>query len=242
LVRRFFQPRQTLVIVGAAIVFLTFVIKDGLRENLKDEVAALENSHRQYEQRKQYTDILDAIQHRNQFRKITDEEALAGGWDDYLGIYKKREKWLAMSQYIDKDYTPDVQNADVLADALAENSQLAADRGKAHNALARLNETQERARKMFEEPTDKSRGKDPDMTEAERQIESDYEGIDAWAVPAIKNYAAEALDLAEKELQRTKLRYDRFTVASYFLFILGWVLGLTGRLMGSDGEEASTQE
>ena len=44
-----------------------------------------------------------------------------------------------------------------------------------------------------------------------------------------------ALDEAKKERERAESWYKRSTVASYFLYTLGWGLGLVGKLFGSDG-------
>jgi hypothetical protein len=240
-VQNFFsRHRRLLTFFGALIVFVTFIVKEAKREQLKSVVDSLEIADGVFAVRQDnYATHSQLSTLQKSFNKFIEKTAAHDEREKRLEIYRlvqdKREvlderlsrvrssldstKALAAIVPIDNNLKQ------ALSDAQQAYSELLDRNNKINKSLPNL---------MMAEISvfnDKYRQSNEQVASALFFLEEDARGLQKTA-DAI---AADTLALSEKQKAAAEKSYEHYTLWSYFLYSLGWGLGLLGRLSGIEG-------
>lgn len=217
------KHHRLLTFVGALIVFGTFVVKDALREQLKDLVDSIDSAQSTYVVRMDISRIELYVKSLNRYvrygsssqgeTKIAQTESLKRDIDDLVG----------MTQYL----AAQVGNINRLAQKLGS-----ANKKEVTNSIESINKQHEDLRASvtdyvrLAENNDQSR-----LSEMSSKIDASWHTAETL-VTSTPQFAFNLLTSAREVSKRQEERYRFYTWASYFLYALGWSLGLIGRLVG----------
>jgi hypothetical protein len=221
------KHKRLLSLIGALIVFLTFVTKDAIREHVKDTVGSLQSAEDVFEIRSQHeisVGMLNSIsQHVDEVWKTTPGRA------DYL---KKDER-------SDLDYAiGEIKTLILQAEAnLGILGRLVEKLPKSESGVkAELVALRTRYHSLDENYTKVATGV------GNRSISEEDE--DGWLAPLgsdsenlladIGALSAKARERCEAVKRDTESKLRVFTWLSYFLYGLGWFLTLFGRLFDAN--------
>jgi hypothetical protein len=199
------KHNHMLSFIGALIVFATFVVKEGLREKFKDVASATSEESYKYELRQQIHIIRDLLEQPSLGTKSKAGQVFGVG-DVYLGRYISTGN--------------EIQLLGDLNGALPENEAEAERLNSLKRSLATHPGT-------FVYDLQRQSAPANQIQDAQKELD-DVEGL----VYSEKNRLTE---IAGTDRDKAKARYDAATIASYFLYTLGWGLGLVGRLLKVEG-------
>jgi hypothetical protein len=236
---RFHRYRHVITVFGALLVFATYVVKDAIRDEIKDTVESLQAADYQFFATSENRAIFDLVK---TIALVLKDEAT------------KKHKG---SETVGEAAAPIV--AKVADDLMAAESlkMLIEKLPDDETGLRQLNDDlQKRRNSMFDTlqqitPEIQKRASTPidDLPDEDAVSESDkraYEMGDQLEKLEDEGAALE-LDLAKGAKQAVKRsreirtseeqRLRRYTHISYFLYGVGWSLALFGRLVGIEGVE-----
>jgi hypothetical protein len=240
-----------MVFVGAFIVFVTFVTKEGIREDLKDTTEVIAATRRNFIEAHEHRQILDEVETVKTTLFDTRASVLQGGkksdWDDVRIDTQGDIAWVnSISQSVET------------LNAFVQQLELNRDRRtwwewlsrrdmklnvKLKEDLLELQKSQKDLEKSLDERTsanvpDLCEWFEPDVCHWDvgmfraRQIPFVFGASDqerkASALEAM------ALGLAESQKEEKERETIRATWAGRVLFAFGWGLGLVGRLYGDE--------
>jgi hypothetical protein len=227
-VRLFLTKHKRLIsLIGALIVFLTFVTKDAIREHVKDTVDSLQSAEDVFDIRSQHQNSVDML---NSISQHVDEI-----WKTTPG----RAEYLKNDPRSDLDYD------------IGEIKTLILEAEANLGILGRLVERLPASELPVKKELSGVRGRYKTLNETytkvslgigNRSISEDDE--DGWLVPLgtdsenlladIGGLSAKARDSCEAVKRRTEGELMVFTWVSYGLYAIGWFLTLFGRLFDSN--------
>jgi hypothetical protein len=223
----FFKGHHTLVtFIGAIIIFFTFIIKEGLREQLKDLVNSTDAA--------QATFLIRAENHRT-WREVIDlRDAFTEVWSQQpnsetsVKAIDARLETILSSLY---QYHFSLQNAASLLERLPKRSR----RGSAQvfNVAASGLRNLEKQVESFRQKIKTGQISDSDQNQTATEIADSTSNLGKTIRTLEESTFEEAMH--EKEVQESHFKI--YTWTSYFLYALGWGLGLTARLLNEDRSE-----
>jgi hypothetical protein len=211
------RHNQLLTLAGALIVFVTFLVKEGKRESLKDLGDSVDASQSAFMIRN------DSISTPLQLATIEEEinyillASPRGSMTEGSRFFMLRRPWaLGEGEAVLSRISRSLDNARRLSEKLPQRSELIEKRiHSLNNVIAEYQP----------DPSPKKIG----VRLYSRQANFDPLWGLAEQVDALGN---EILDDAEEVRVSTERSYAIYTWVSYGLYVLGWGLGLIGRLYG----------
>jgi len=223
-VKSFFQKHGRLLsFVGALIVFTTFIVKDAIREHLKDLVDAVNSAEEAYRNEtsialvsKQIVDLelqLDSFEKAMQFHRSAVTERTMANRDA-----------ATTTKFM-------LENLETLNNTLPTGATF---RGRINDHKTILQKLEEglleldrrsQATGLYEKRTT---GEEDTAKRLNNGVWAEY-----WlfVIPMGDKVLAEA----NEAKKRREIYYKACTAASYMLYALGWSLGLAGRLFSVEG-------
>lgn len=221
--------------VGAFIVFATYIAKDGFEESAKDRAATLNVAQIRYWQ---------ATNHEEEMNAIHEGPQQFGGGSDVLGWGNKEgDAWELVQNAIDElrfDPRDDLNNASILAREVIVDPKIQQDWNDLLDAEKKLRAVTEHAPRAFDMDPEKRRSRKIDATpEQQRFGEAALAATISWH-DATQRYISAVVEAAEIDRERSEETVRVFTVVSYFLFFSGWAIAFLGMLLGTDVEQSAT--
>ena len=219
--------KRLITILGFLILFVTFVVKDAIKEQVKDEVASLESADSLFTSTVETAAVFSMV-----VRLKTDISISMGRQDTVRSVIDQIEPYCL-------EATLKVRSLRRLVETLPEDSGL-------HNSLddlvqrngsliERVNKIEDELKKP--EHVERKLDDEPDngLSQELRKLAFDVNGL----LKEISNVKVAAVQKSAeiKQAEQQKLKY--YTYLSYALYGLGWSLAFYGRLTGVEGVEAT---
>ncbi len=226
----FFRRHASIVaFVGALIVFLTFVIKEGFREHLKDLSDSVSAAHIRFNTRDKFISIsskLDSIQ--SSFNIFRDSNATGheSGKSPSMGdeLYSRQllEDIMDLESQLDscKELMVDIKASPELYERLTTVSNVM------HGADMECRELNDRMNKFYQAEASEQKDLYWPFFES-RSLTFDHRST--WRM-SYYVFMIQVLKEADAHQHRSEDAYEICTWLSYGLYTLGWGLGLLGRL------------
>lgn len=218
-------------LVGAFVVFVTFVVKDLLRDNLKDFASALAETQLGCLLRQDnllLSDKLDLLDTRvDELQQRSDQSKFALSEQEVQILHM-----IYVGQGIIKMSRLELDHIQPLVQKVSNHEQFAARFKTLNQDLDALDSTATTLVMSFRE----SHGKQKDW-------QRNYDATSEWmthcqqAESKATDIVDDTLAAAEIDLGRDELRLKRYTSFSYALYTLGWALAVLGKLYGTEGSE-----
>jgi hypothetical protein len=244
-VRQFvFDHRRWFTFIGAIIVFVTFVAKEVLSDNLKDLVGALENAQTLFELRGDNSTI------RNQILDV--KVRISDMYDKVMtpapGSEAVRDIGQNLNVIFENDdqlrlIDPTLANLDELVGKLPANGERKEAVMRCQTELQRAREASAQAKAKIDTLGSgrKFQVHPPPFTNEEQGQLAAAIGAMAGAQRTVWQDVQDSTLKIFKEAREYKeekeLQYKHWTWASYGLYTLGWAFGLAGRFYGISGDE-----
>jgi hypothetical protein len=219
--------RRAAAVIGAFIVFLTFVVKDAIRENVKDLVDGLQSAQDVFEIRAQHeisVSLLNGIAQRVEMIWGTTAEGLAflrrndqsGVIGDITanadGLQQAKANLDNLRRFIDRLPTTETAPRAAVKDLEVRWKQLDDTYLK---TIAAIN-----SKKLSE---DDEFGASVDLGTARETLQLD-----------VGNLSDDVIARSDELKERAERTLKTYTWISYFLYSIGWSLALFGRLFDLD--------
>jgi len=255
-VKLFLRTRShVLVVVGALIVFLTFVIKEGLREHWKGTADAIETAEYFYPLLAQSAEI------KKELRTVEDQHSKSADPHSaemlrHFSLFRMDEEFLTSQEETLEDLEISAANRRILIDVLPGGDPLRQEADRLDSQLAKLKTTlyavdQEMANVNYNE-TLAERGHPLDEDQRAEEFNKSEPHMGAEVKESYN--ALTSTGLASSTLNKDVLEYAKAIRArnahysayawwiSAFLFALGWSLGLIGKLYGVPEAASESQD
>jgi hypothetical protein len=219
------KHRRLLTVAGALVLFVTYTVKEGLRDRVKDQLASLTAAQAQYTEASNHIEEMDAIDRIGDFSFSGDDNSFGDTAGD---AWSNVEKTLFSQPY------PGFGNADLLTKEMTDDRELLAKREQARNALLALDSFKQRAPKAFDR--EETGWEKKAQTNEQQQLSDQALKLPSQATELVDAYVSLASSRADQEHQKMQHRYEVFTNWSYGLFSLGWTLALVGKLLEPESE------
>ncbi len=221
-------------------VFATFIVKEGVRDNLKDVVSAFENAQTTFalrDQEMKMTTMLTEI--RTRVVALNDKSLPkmpvgAGRVSQaYASVEQTRETIELLGQSVGT-ITP-------LAQKLPKDEKRDAELVECTNLLSGTREDYLKAQTVLKDVLTRAQSSKRDLTKEDKQrvvsAETAYIAVQQQAALKIAAFESGVLSEAPKYREEQEHRYAWWNKASYWLYSLGWGLGLIGKIYGVEGVE-----
>jgi ABC-type transporter Mla subunit MlaD len=213
------RHRQSLSLVGALIVFSTFVIKDAIRQDVKDTVDSL-----------QAAEDVFVTRSENQAAAMT----LASIKAYVENLSNKTDSAL---DYLD-DELSGVQEMVLQGKRNLDNLKRMIDKLPGTNAplISSLHKLEGNYDAVFESTKTVSQGVADGLIRMERRAEriAAVGNQTSDLLIEIQTFADKVIETSDEVRKAEERKYRRYTMLSYFLYAIGWSLALFGRLFGMD--------
>lgn len=232
-----------LVVVGALIVFLTFVIKEGLRDHWKETADAIETAEYFYPLLAQSTEI------KKQLKKVEDQQLKGANPPSdllHLSLFKIDEELLSDQSNALNDLEMSAANRRILIDVLPGGDSLRQEADSVDLQLAKMTKIlyavdQEIAGVIYNEITvEHGHPFNDDQREAEFDKSEPHIGAEVKeSFGALTSTSDASSALSKNVLEHARAirtrnaHYSKFAWwISALLFAFGWSIGLVGKLYG----------
>jgi hypothetical protein len=213
---RFLQGhRRLLLFVGASITLVTFVVKDEIRQDLKDLADSIDSAENVFMIRSDSRDIMEQIMWVQQLIK---EQGPRRSVLPPIAYFRSLSAGLNSSVHL-LAKVPHGEELDERAAVILLKRNKWMDQ-----SLPPLSPIAERPI-----PRDSA----ADAAEESRALESWKEVF--FLNGEVQQFGVEVLELAHKVEAQQEHRYRVSKYVSYFLYPLGWLIGLLGTLVGVEG-------
>ncbi len=232
------KHKRWFTFVGAGVVFLTFVAKEGVRDNLKDVVSSFENAQAYFalrDQNVQMTTMMTEI--RSRVVTLNDKSlpkmpvGVSRVSQAYAGVEHTRETVELLGQSLET-ITP-------LAQKLPKDEKRDAELVECTKLLAQTRDDYLNALTALKGVLTRAQSSKRDLTKADEQLAESVAGayiaVERQAALRIAALESDVLSEAPKYREEEEHRYAWWNKASYWLYSLGWGLGLIGKIYGVDG-------
>jgi hypothetical protein len=237
--RRIIKKHSMLITLsGALIVFSTFVVNDILRDSERHVVDALTAGRTEYLIREQHREVISRLA---SIEKDLDEVGQEKPHHLESLIAPERQTLEEISRknsdadselnsiFMLLDAMPDKQSYEEQLDGLrGQVSDAFTAEGELEDGLDKVTATRDAVPRTTDEAqfTEKLEELDPKIDALEEQQFSINNRID--------DFHSVAIDAAFNAKDREERKSVRYTRVSYFLYAIGWCLGILGRLGGAD--------
>ena len=219
-------------------VFATFIVKEGVRDNLKDAVSAFENGQTTFALRDQnvrMTTMLTGI--RTRVVALNDKSlpkmpvGVGRVSQAYASVEQTRETIDLLWQSLGS-ITP-------FAQKLPKDEKRDAELVECTNLLAQTGDDYAKAQTVLGGVLTHVQASKRDLTKEDTQrvvsAETAYIAVQQQVALKIAAFESAVLSEAPKYREEEEHRYAWWNKASYWLYSLGWGLGLIGKIYGVDG-------
>jgi hypothetical protein len=242
---------RSVSLAGALIVFLTFVVKDGLRERLKDSKDSLDN-----------VTLAELIQ-KNHLDELAMTRSVNVNVDSLKNFFAA-----AYFEHRSTEATHTAEYSDLIEEVTKENDGLvyvhldlerAEQLSRKLDSGGRFNSEIDNAQKEWTILTSNEKDiqkyldsvipDDPLTTKVNKKIRHEFDNqmitaeLTSYRSSAlaqrVEQLSREMASAAETSSERLETQYQRYTMASYCLYALGWSLALFGRLFGIEDAGAA---
>jgi hypothetical protein len=226
------RNQRPLAFVGALIVFTTFIVKDGIRDYVRDDVDSVKTALSVYQIRNDSQLTLSEMAHRNDQLEDWSEQIADGSIKNLFGAKGSFDSEMVN---VDDSLSRVYHSLDNLSDFLEKlppslelKEKQRVIREKLNLVVTHLAKAQDlvfgNLPSSVEEPgelADRTRRAIFDVGE-----EILVAGAESWTLEF------NSVQYANEIVGRKERNYRRVNVLSYALYSLGWGLGLVGRLYG----------
>jgi len=230
------RHQKWLTFLATVVVFATFVIKDGLREDAKDQLADITKAQDDYTRRLDKGEILEKLEQMEgaeNDRTVKVSETVGSRATEY-GLAEVVSTQVQVGSY--HSMLSDVER---LLKALPPNPKLQELETSANNAIEALVPLNQHFHQLIADKDPNQMGK---VATAEQAHAADMLLVqDGIAFEAVGVYDAFVFDGAEKEHEVREATYRTFTRWSYFLYGLALFLGLVGKIVEPSSAEGSAE-
>jgi hypothetical protein len=227
----FGKHRRLVTFIGALIVFVTFVIKDGLREQLKDLVSSIDSAESVFAIRNDTATTAMWLQRlQEQVDWIAEKIKLKG--TSYSGdMVERMHSSLEIINEVHESLDVSLGNISQLLEKVPGQQQNEKKHKEIEDRLRDLREQREALLMIFtREPMSILWKIAPLLSETQKASDD------------TRQFAKDVLAEATKERKQRERVVNATTWTSYVLYTLGWGLGLAGRVYGVDGVEGADAE
>lgn len=235
------KHKKLLPIIGAGIVLATFVVKEALREDLKDFVDAIDSAAGVFVIRGDFNST--AFQLRVIEQKIDRvEQVTTSTTKDPFTLLVVNQQMMIFRE-LHEGAESSLDNAFRLSQKFPNGRKITY-----QSEISKLRADLEEARKAFrEEGVVVARASSrigPDLVpigEDRISIANATTGLFNQTnslLTSVQALSTKILREADEIEERKQKRYDFLTKGSYLLFGIGWLLGLIGKLLGVDAIDA----
>jgi len=241
--RKSLRLNKFLTILGTLIVFLTFVVRDGLRDHVKDQLAAIQGAQADYWSEKYHEEEMEAIRRGKIKRRSADPVSkvpAAEQNDDPADSNPTiSEVKAAADPYLDKRTDLEVENADLLFDQMSDDREAQAARDQAYSEMKKLNQLRQNVELEFQfiPPDADQIPATPKQRELVDSLVTQWDASDG----AAKDYVEKAITHAESLQASRQHRYELFTKWSYVLYTVGAVVILAGKVIEREADPGDVE-
>jgi len=222
---------------GALLVFLTFVVKEGLRDNLKELTDSLDREQNVFLTRIQTSEMLLGVSRLERRGELLESEITHKPpvRTDFNQVFDERINLLG----------DELRAADAYADGLSRLSRMMSlgpvdkdDLDTVKKVLPDFRESYNQLLALVVQAESHHTFESPEASRA--KIESmrlDLELKAGVTLNTLKNSSDRLLSRMEEQKEKDERRYTWAVWGSYVLYPLGWGLGLIAKLYGLEGPE-----
>jgi hypothetical protein len=219
------RHHRMLTFVGTLIIFGTFIVKDALREQLKDLADSLKSAKAQFIEELNTSESFAAYARIE--RKVDSVKAYILDPADLKKLIDDKLEQLTLAGERIQRMDSALANIESLSEKLSADKNIALLIGNIQSqrqtALQKYAEVRKKGGILIPDPRAYGGVRYP-LGEAEYSAEK--------LKDAVSDLSRIVLDRTESVLKKNERRSSIPTWASYFLYTLGWGLGLVGRLVG----------
>jgi hypothetical protein len=231
-VERFFKRNSGRIsMIGALIVFGTFIAKDAIRENIKDLVDSLDSAQNMYQLQRGNVDIMHALKLNRDILDRMGQEFRGVPVPAPHAIDKWSDSAVAYSTTALRESRAGLERAMNVAKRLP-------DHGAFEGQIKMLDEKEAQLQHLGEENIDaiwESAETGVPHPIDNRMTLYDWIRLADSMPQRTKELTNRVIKSAEETAHTDEHRYKVFTWISYFLYTLGWTLGIANKRYG--GEE-----
>jgi hypothetical protein len=241
--RKSLRLHKFLTILGTLILFLTFVVKDGLRDRVKDELAAIQAAQAEYWSEKYHEEEMEAIRRgriKRRSAELVSKVPAADHSDDTADSNPTISEVKASSEpYLDKRTDLEVEDADLLFVQMSSDREAQDAREKAYSEMEKLHKLRDSVQLEFQSiPPDADKiPATPKLRDLVDSLATQWDASDG----AAKQYVEKTITHAESLQSSRQHRYDLFTKWSYVLYTVGAVVILAGKLIEREADPADIE-
>jgi hypothetical protein len=231
-----FLSRHTklLPLAGALVLFVTYVVKEGLEQTAKDQASEIAISQVRYWQTAYYIDEMTAIMtHERRDSGLSGASSSFG--DDVASA------WWGVDRSLDElngDSVKEFESATLLLRNLPNDSEANKDHDAATLALEKLRSISARADEVFGDFSERD-STTKKATRDQLALSDEAETDLAQWHDAMRAFIPRVIAEAETQQEKSERRSEVFSKFSYFLFGIGWIIAFAGKLLNlpSEGPE-----
>jgi hypothetical protein len=227
----FKEHAKFFILAGAFVVFLTFVVKDLLRDNLKDLANALAETQLAFALRHDNLMLSDKLDQLD--TRLDDLQNQSGPGKSVLSKKEIQIRdMIYVGQGINRMSWFELNHIESLVKKVSNHAQFEQRIRTLNQQVGTLNSTGNALALSFQEGMDQH-----------KDSQKNYDAASDWVsnCQQAKSKATEVVDetlaAAEIELGRDEQWEKWYTRSSYALYTLGWALALLGKLYGAEGPE-----
>jgi len=220
--------RRILVVAGAAVVFLTFVVKETIRDYLRDLRDSLTAADSLFTVEGDINSIaLHMVKLDEDMTAVSIKRQVNGNSADYS---TQIQNTLALLQLRDSALQSDFDRIKRLVEKMPPGA-----RESTKNNFSRMDELLMKFHDETERKTEQiKKGPRDSVTLGLAQV--DLGLLIVTDVPILK-MGNDILEVARQQEERLDKLYSRYTTFAFILYVIGWGLGLYGALSGTGLQE-----
>lgn len=219
--RRFARRHDRLIsFIAASVVLITFIVKDEIRQDLKDLVDSIDQAENVFMIRSDSRDLGEQVEYLQQDLgdKGTKWRRLASSDRYYRSVTAELDSALHLLAKVPHDEVFDREASD-LSTKLSKWMS---------NSLTRV-------APLPEGPTVRDEAAEARTRKLKEKLSADAYLLDTQT----RGFGARVVDMARKVEVREERRYRVTKYVSYLVYLIGWVLGLFGTMFGAEGRKAT---
>jgi exonuclease VII small subunit len=228
------EHAKFLILAGAFVVFATFVVKDLLRDNLKDLASALAETQSAFELRHDNLMLSDKLDQLN--IRLDDLQNQSRSSESVLNKKEIQIRdMIYVGQGINRMSWFELDHIKSLIQKVSNHGQFEQRIGTLNQQVDTLNSV---GNKLVQSLQSFHEGLDQHW-----DLQKNYDATSEWvahcqqAKSESTKVVDETLAAAKSELGRDEQRVKWYTRFSYALYTVGWALALLGKLYGAEGPE-----
>lgn len=240
--KHFISPKKILSLVGATIIFGTFLAKDAKRDKLKELIDSIDASQSAYvsrlDSRRNYTETIEfrreferskgmfppQISHDTSFDVFTMSDRPEIDWYSLNAIEAEKpsvDDLVYDVTHLAKTLPKDEQRKQTMTAVVAEWSEVTTGWQSAYHDAEELEGNT---------ATKEGQSKMKDLNRRIYEVRGKY--FKLW--DHLKKQSGSILEEAAREREKAEASYQNWTIIFYVLYGLGWVVGAIGILMHAE--------